>query len=994
MTALFHLTAILATLGFPHPLQRASATPSKPDPLIQGFLNPPPESRMRMYWRVFGPAWTREGIDYQLKQLKDVGVGGVMLMPFYPVAVDDTAKKIHNQQFLSKEFLDTFGYAARKAKELGLRFSVQGGSGWPFGGPTVTLQDAAQRIRRSEVKPRSDGLGYELPALRDGERILAAWRGAKRLDPARLVGFARRSEDRHFEGAAASSKFYDVDTRLRNPAAWAWPHRDAPDFSVARDCGTCSYREALLRNDGLPNAVGNRMEQLTLFITGPTGMKVKRPALGADGYVVDHYRTEPLIRWLDANVKPLLDAAPGLVESIFCDSLEVYNSNWTSDLPEQFKKRRGYDLIPRLPELFDEKAAASPDLRFDFWRTLAEIHEERWTKPLGEWSRKHGVKLEMEEYGTPPSPLTAYKHIDIPTGEQYEWMGFSFSRYAASGAHLAGKRVIGAEAWTWTGLPNRLIDSLKDLKLASDYHFLAGINDLTGVDFAYSPPDIAPPSWLPYFGPVMNQNNPQWPYFKYLVQYVNRCQWLLRQGKPVAQVALYLPVEQSFAHGPIEQMPLDFLLRDHFVTGEKTGEFGLDNARKHRSELIHTLITHGYNFDGIDFWTLIREAKIKNGKLICGDGEYSIVILPNLEGMELEALEKLGEFVRQGGILIAVKRWPSRTFGTLSRARTNDKSFRRLVEKIKSGLSAQAGATHKYGRGRIEFIDEETLFNQSLLVTERERLRGLNPYWQPGDRPGSGLLYLHRQLGDRHIYFASNLGAETINDQWEHAFIDTDVDLLDPELGSVPHGVVTRTVPRAVQLNIHYPVPPGGSFFLVTRPVMSTASHSVSAVSQQNSSKQMIARSWRITFSGPDAPSPVKTDTLTSWTQYPQAKYFSGQATYETTFDWNEPVKGSIYLRFTEVHEAGEVWLNGKLAGGIWTPPYEVEIGKLLKQGKNTLKVTVGNLMLNRFLGLPSEDLRPLRAAYGNRFPDPEEKKITKEPPPSGLIGPVEIIRE
>ena len=88
------------------------------------------------------------------------------------------------------------------------------------------------------------------------------------------------------------------------------------------------------------------------------------------------------------------------------------------------------------------------------------------------------------------------------------------------------------------------------------------------------------------------------------------------------------------------------------------------------------------------------------------------------------------------------------------------------------------------------------------------------------------------------------------------------------------------------------------------------------------------------------------------------------------------------------------MWVNGNLAGGVWLPPYEVEIGPLLKQGRNTLKVTVGNTMLNRFLGLPDEDLRPLRAVYGNRFPDPEEKKITKEPPPSGLIGPVEIIRE
>src|SRR5205085_12315374 len=117
------------------------------------------------------------------------------------------------------------------------------------------------------------------------------------------------------------------------------------------------------------------------------------------------------------------------------------------------------------------------------------------------------------------------------------------------------------------------------------------MNELTGVDFPYSPRAVGAPGWQPYYGPTMNQNNPQWPYFHSLVEYINRCQWMLRQGKPVADVALYLPVEDKFAHGPVEQMILDFHLRDHFVTGETTGEFGLANSFNHHSELIHTLLT-------------------------------------------------------------------------------------------------------------------------------------------------------------------------------------------------------------------------------------------------------------------------------------------------------------------------------------------------------------------------------------------------------------------
>src|SRR5262249_36856604 len=159
-----------------------------------------------------------------------------------------------------------------------------------------------------------------------------------------------------------------------------------------------------------------------------------------------------------------------------------------------------------LPELFSA-GDSTPDIRFDFWRTNAELTEERFTQFAGDWLRAHSVRLEMEAYGTPPNPLTAARHIDVPTGEQYEWKGFSFSRFAASGAHLAGKPIIGAEAWTWAGIPNRLGDSLSDLKVLSDFHFLAGCNDLTGVSFPYSPRTAGVPGWLPYFGPAFNQNN-------------------------------------------------------------------------------------------------------------------------------------------------------------------------------------------------------------------------------------------------------------------------------------------------------------------------------------------------------------------------------------------------------------------------------------------------------------------------------------------------------
>src|SRR5262249_12886317 len=246
-----------------------------------------------------------------------------------------------------------------------------------------------------------------------------------------------------------------------------------------------------------------------------------------------------------------------------------------------------------------------------FWWPAGGVGEGGFARQVSQWCREHGVAFALEPYGTPSLSLAGARYCDVPWGEQYEWKGFSFSRFAASAGHLAGKKIIGAEAWTWTGIPNRLADSLSDLKLCSDLHFLAGENELTGVDFPYSPRSAGVPGWLPYYGPVMGLNNPQWLCFPELAAYVNRCQWLLRQGRPVADVALYTPTEDVFARGPTDQMLLDFHLRDRLATGKLTDEFGLAKAFEHHSDVIHTLLTHGYNFDGIDGFAVNALARVR-----------------------------------------------------------------------------------------------------------------------------------------------------------------------------------------------------------------------------------------------------------------------------------------------------------------------------------------------------------------------------------------------
>jgi glycosyl hydrolase family 106( putative alpha-L-rhamnosidase)/glycosyl hydrolase family 2 len=949
----------------PVPIARAES--SAQDPIAAGFRVVPPEARLRMFWRIFGPAWTREEIDSQLEQLQRAGVGGVMTCFTYPIALDDPAKGIKNELFLSPEFLDNLRHATEKARQLGLDFGVCGGTGWPFGGPSVTERDAAQRLREETVTPFADGKGYALPALRAGERYLAA-------------------------------------------------------FSGTRDV------TAFIRGDRLEAPVTGRPLPV-VFIAGPTYMKVKRPSLGGEGYVVDHFRKQAVRRYLDGVVAPMLQAAPdGLIHTLFCDSLEVYHANWTHDFARQFQRRRGYDLIPHLPDLFDEASPAAQDLKFDFWRTAAELAEQEFARTVHTWCRRRGVSFALEPYGTPSMGFTGARFCDVPWGEQYEWKGFSFSRFTASAGHLAGKKIIGAEAWTWAGIPNRLADSLSDLKLCSDLHFLSGENELTGVDFPYSPRAEGAPGWLPYFGPVMNQNNPQWLCFPDLARYASRCQWLLRQGKPIADVALYTPTEDAFANGSTDQMLLDFQLRDRLVTGEPTDEFGLDKALRHQSDVIYSLLMNGFNFDGIDCFAVNELARVKGNRLAAGDGRYAIVVLPNLTGMDLDALEKIAGFCRAGGTVIATRRLPSRVYGWHQEEATQ--RLRARLAEMFGPDTGKSASVHPYGKGQAIFTPDEREGLASALAQA-----GIGPDmrvspFRPGHPRSGWISHVHRRAGDRDFYFVANVGATEARFTADFRVGGRSASLWDPMSGEItPLPILAQDRSRT---QVALALPPRGSVFVCfagggqppasSRGVAPTfrseglraearsygspeglraearsygSPEGLRAEARSDGSQSvshLLKLAWRVTFDGPDAPPPHETRDLTSWTGWPGGRFFSGRATYTGTFE--SPVSPSerSWLRFEAVREVAQVVVNGHPAGAIWTPPYELEVTSLLKPGPNTLQITVANLPVNRFLGLPDPDLGPLAAAYGERFPAPQEKQLMPEPAPSGLIGKVLLI--
>src|SRR5262249_40311365 len=150
------------------------------------------------------------------------------------------------------------------------------------------------------------------------------------------------------------------------------------------------------------------------------------------------------------------------------------------------------------------------------------------------------------------------------------------------------------------------------------------------------------------------------------------------------------------------------------VSGQKSGEFGLQSALRHQSDLLHGLQMEGFNYDGVDFWSVLRLAEVSKGRLLAGDGAYHTLILPSVVGIEIRTLQRIVGFCHSGGTVLITGRWPERSYG--GRGPTAPARSRALLRELLGDKPDHAhGWTRACGRGRVLFApDEQTEFISAL----------------------------------------------------------------------------------------------------------------------------------------------------------------------------------------------------------------------------------------------------------------------------------------
>src|ERR1035437_3335543 len=592
-------------------LAAAAGAPATVADLRRGFERPPDDSRMMVRWWWYGPSVTKPELEREMISMKEGGIGGFEVQPTYPLTLDDPQRGLRNFPYLSGEFLDDLSFTAEKARELGLRFDLTLGSGWPFGGPHIPVTQAAARLRVERAPVPANATSVPLPAVAEGEKFIAA--------------FLARGDRRQF-AAEGILRLTEMDN------------------GVVRVQSEASEGRVVL-----------------FFISSQTRQTVKRPAVGAEGWVLNHYDRAAIDTHLKLVGEPLLKAvAKNPPYAIFSDSLEVYNSDWTGDFLEEFQKRRGYDLTPYLPALAGDAGDQTKAIRHDWGQTLTELVNERYLTPVTAWAKQHGTRFRSQTYGIPPVALSSYALVDLPEGEGSQWRRFPATRWAASASHLYGRPVTSSETWTWLHSPVFRATPL-DMKAEADLHFLQGVNQLVAHGWPYTPPSVPEPGWRFYAAAVFNQHNPWWIVMPDITTYLQRISWILRQGTPAIDVAVYLPTHDAFA---------GFTLGRDSVNQAMDGLIG--------PNLVPAILDAGYNFDFTD-----------DGAIAVKGITHKILIVANVERIPLATYQKISEYAAKGGKVIFTRRLPSMAPGLRDEGETPQ--IRELFSKYQVTEEAKLG---------------------------------------------------------------------------------------------------------------------------------------------------------------------------------------------------------------------------------------------------------------------------------------------------------------
>ena len=686
-------------------------------------------------------------------------------------------------------------------------------------------------------------------------------------------------------------------------------------------------------------------------------------SLEATGLEVDKLNRLAVNRYIntyldqfEAVLGPRLMGRAG-VQAVESDSWEAGAQNWTDTLPEEFLRRRGYDLRPWLPALAGriiDSAEVTDRFLWDFRRTLGDLTAENHYGELAAALHKRGLLYYSQSHETGRAfvgdGMDAKRSADFPMGAM--WVGNFVATprqfdadllESASVAHIYGKDVVAAESLTAFGAPGMAFAlAPKDLKAAADRELADGVNRLV-IHTSVHQPLIGPAPGLSLapFGQWFTRNETWADQAGPWMSYLARSCYLLQQGRFVADIVY-------------------FYGQDTNITALQIGTW--------------PLIPSGYAFDFASVDAL-GKLSVSDGRLVSDSGmSYRVLALdPRTTSMSLDVLRRLAALIDSGAVVVGDK---PRSTPSLS---DDEHDFRALADLL---WSTGASGEHHYGLGR-------TISGRSLGDVLQSL--GVAPdFSYAGKDADTTIRFLHRRLADGDLYFVSNQSSQFARLNARFRVSGKEAQLWHADTGGVEEasfsqGPGSTVVP--LQLG-----PEEAVFVVFRRDAAESARYVPKAAADPVGT---LSGPWTVRFQKRrGAPAVVGLQHLESWTANsdPRIKYFSGTATYSYQPGLRMPAQSErrgqrIAIDLGKVDSLAELLVNGRSICVAWKQPFRCEITSWLRSGINRLDIRVTNVWSNRLIGDKQPNAQPV--AFSNFNPYRADSPLSE----SGLLGPVEILR-
>ena len=684
----------------------------------------------------------------------------------------------------------------------------------------------------------------------------------------------------------------------------------------------------------------------------PTGQQVKRAGPGGEGPVADPYSSEAVREFLAGFEAPLASLGPMRPAAAFTDSFEVFGADHTPGLFEAYRARRGYDPGPWLERL-DGADELGHRLRHDYRWTMAELLEEGY-RTWVQWCHANGMAARLQAHGAPGPLVDCYALADVPETEAFSRSGLvgPVAKMASSAAHLSGRPVCSAEAFTWLG--EHFTVGLDAMRRAADGFFLAGVNRLFFQGVPSSPAGVPWPGWLFYAATNSGENAGWFEHLGCLTAYLSRCQAALSRGAWDPDVLLYFPQHDVYAgdaaefgriHGGRLRLCTVSDADDWFARGAP-GTWRAAQA----------LEDAGVQYD-------IATDRVVRGLHPAGDGRvrfgdagpsYALLIFAGCGMAERGTLETAQRLAREGAAVWFVGGAP---------------------RSVPTGTDPRAGFDGDAigGPARELPADADLPAELEAARARREQLDGFE--------------FVRRREAGATVYFLRRSQDASFEGWLRLSAPGGTARATDPVTG------LLATVPArlegggtAVQLEVE----PGGTTIVEVGPGFGIAP---ARVLPRAGRTIEVPGPWMLSWA--DAAGAIQrtaSDRLAPWPDLPGIGLAPAAVEYAAAFDANpSAVDKAWLLDLGDLRGSAAACVNGVPIGTAWTAPFRLRVPRGILAARNTLRLRVLVVEANRIIDLERRGVAWRKFFFVNRDYGGFDTS-SWVPLPVGLLGPVTLV--